>query len=80
MQGRDQRNKFSAVSRESQGSKASRSARLHGTTSVRDKGKKTGPVTVEEVENHHLLLKVRPGGKHVGVQKAPQNLVHRMRQ
>ena len=33
VQGRDQRNKFSAVSRESQGSKASRSARPHGTAS-----------------------------------------------
>ena len=34
MQGRDHRNKFSAVSRESQGSKASRSARPHDTASV----------------------------------------------
>ena len=34
MQGKDQRNKFSAESRESQGSKASRSARPHGTASL----------------------------------------------
>ena len=43
-------------------------------------GKNTGSVTVEEVENHYLLLKVGPGGKCVGVQNVPQNLVHRMRQ
>ena len=47
---------------------------------VRDKAKHTGSVTVEEVENHYLLLKVGPGGKRVGVQNIPQNLVHRMRQ
>ena len=47
---------------------------------VRDKVRNTGSVTVEEVENHYLLLKVGPGGKHVGVQKVPKNLVHRMRQ
>ena len=35
---------------------------------VRDKPKNTGCVTVEEVENHYLLLKVGPGGKRVGVQ------------
>ena len=34
MQGKDRRNKFSAVSRESQGSKASRSARPYGTASL----------------------------------------------
>ena len=47
---------------------------------MRDKAKNTGSVTVEEVENNYLLLKVCPGGKHVGVQTVPQNLVHRMRQ
>ena len=47
---------------------------------MRDKAKNTGPVTVEEVENHYLLLKVGPGGKHVGVQNVPKNLVHRMQQ
>ena len=47
---------------------------------VRDKARNTGSVTVEEVENHYLLLKVGPGGKHVGVQNVPKNLVHRMRQ
>ena len=47
---------------------------------VRDKAKNTASVTVEEVENHYLWLKVGPGGKRVGVQKVPQNLVHRMRQ
>ena len=47
---------------------------------VRDKARNTGSVTVEEVENHYLLLKVGPGGKHVGMQNVPKNLVHRMRQ
>ena len=47
---------------------------------VRDKAKNTGFVTVEEVENHYLLLKVGPGSKRVGVQNVPQNLVHRMQQ
>ena len=47
---------------------------------VRDKAKNTSSVTVEEVENHYLLLKGGPGGKHVGVQNVPQTLVHRMRQ
>ena len=47
---------------------------------VRDKAKNTGSVTVEEVKNHYLLLKVGSGGKHVGVQHIPENLVHRMRQ
>ena len=47
---------------------------------VRDKARDTGSVTVEEVENHYLLLKVGPGGKHLGVQNVPKNLVHRMRQ
>ena len=47
---------------------------------VRDKARNTGSVTVEEVENHYLLLKVGPGGKRVGEQKVPKNLVHRMRQ
>ena len=47
---------------------------------LRDKAKNIGSVTVEEVEKHYLLLKVGPGGKHVGVQNVPQNLVHRMRQ
>ena len=47
---------------------------------VRDKAKNTGSVTVEEVENHYLLLQVGPSGKHVGVQNGPKNLVHRMRQ
>ena len=47
---------------------------------VRDKARNTGSVTFEEVENHYLLLKVGPGGKHVGVQNVPQNLVPRMRQ
>ena len=50
------------------------------TKLVRDKAKNTGPVTVEELENHYLLLKVGPRGKRVGVQNVPQNLVHRMRQ
>ena len=45
---------------------------------VRDKARNTGSVTVEEVENHYLLLKVGPGGKHVGVQNVPKNLVHRI--
>ena len=47
---------------------------------VRDKAKNTDSVTVEEVKNHYLLLKVGPGGKRAGVQNFPQNLVHRMRQ
>ena len=47
---------------------------------VRDKARNTGSVTVEEVENHYLLLKVGPGGKRVGVQNVPKNLVHSMRQ
>ena len=47
---------------------------------VRDKARNTGSVTVEEVQNHYLLLKVGPGGKHVGVQNVPKKLVHRMRQ
>ena len=47
---------------------------------VRDKEKNTGSVTVEEVEDHYLLLRVCPGGKHVGVQNGAKNLVHRMRQ
>ena len=47
---------------------------------VRDKARNTGSVTVEEVENHYLLLKVGPGGKRVGVQNVPTNLVNRMRQ
>ena len=47
---------------------------------VCDKAKNTGSVTVEEVENDYLLLKVGPDGKRVGVQNVPQNLVHRMRQ
>ena len=47
---------------------------------VRDKARNTGSVTVEEVENHYLLLKVGPGGKHLGVQNVPKNLVHRMRE
>ena len=47
---------------------------------VRAKARNTGSVTVEEVENHYLLLKVGPGGKRVGVQNVPKNLVHRMRQ
>ena len=47
---------------------------------ARDKAKNTGSVTVEEVENHYLLLNVGPGGKRVGVQNVPQSLVHRMRQ
>ena len=45
-----------------------------------DKAKNTRSVTVEEVENHYLLLKVGPGGKHVGVQNVSQNVVHRMPQ
>ena len=47
---------------------------------VRDKARNTGSVTVEEAENHYLLLKVGPGGKCVGVQNVPENPVHRMRQ
>ena len=47
---------------------------------VRDKGRNTGSFTVEEVENHYLLLKIDPGGKRVGVQNVPKNLVHRLRQ
>ena len=47
---------------------------------VRHKAKHTGSVTVEEVENHYLLVKVGPGGKRVGVQNIPQDLVHRRRQ
>ena len=47
---------------------------------VRDKARNTGSVTVEEVENHYLLLKVGRGGKRVGVQNVPKNLVHSMRQ
>ena len=47
---------------------------------VRNKAKKAGSVTVEEVENHYLLLKAGPGGKCVGVQNVTENLVHRMRQ
>ena len=46
---------------------------------VRDKRKDTG-FTVEEVENHYLLLQVGPGGKCMGVQKIPKNLIQRMRQ
>ena len=47
---------------------------------VRDKARNTGSVTVEEVGNHYLLLKVGTGGKRVGLQNVPKNLVHRMRQ
>ena len=47
---------------------------------LRDKARNTGSVTVEEVENHYLLLKVGPGGKRVGLQNVPKNLVHSMRQ
>ena len=47
---------------------------------VRDKAKNTGSYTVDEVENHYLLLNVGPRGKRVGVQNVPQNLLHRMRQ
>ena len=47
---------------------------------VRDKAKNTSSVTVEEVETHYLLLQVGPGGKRVGVQNVPKNLVQRMRQ
>ena len=35
---------------------------------VRDKARNTGSLTVEEVENPYLLLKVGLGGKRVGVQ------------
>ena len=38
---------------------------------VRHKARNTGSVTLQEVENHYLLLKVGPGGKHVGVQNVP---------
>ena len=38
---------------------------------VRDKAKNTGCVTVEEVENPYLLLKVVPPGKLLGVQNVP---------
>ena len=47
---------------------------------VCDKAKNTGSVTVDGVENHYLLLNAGPGGKRVGVQNVPHNLVHRMRQ
>ena len=47
---------------------------------VRDKAKNTGSVTIEEVENHYLLLQIGPGGKRVVVQNVPKNLVQRMRQ
>ena len=47
---------------------------------VRNKGKNTSSATVEEVENHYLLLQVGPGGKQVGLQNVPKNLVKRMRQ
>ena len=47
---------------------------------VWDKAKNTGSVTVEEVENHYLLLNVGPGGKRVGVQNIPHTLVHRIGQ
>ena len=47
---------------------------------VCDKAKNTNSVTVEEVENHYLLLQVGPGGKDVGVQNVPKSLVQRMRQ
>ena len=47
---------------------------------VRDKARNTGFVTVEEVENHYLLLKVGQGCKRVGVENVSQNLVQRMRQ
>ena len=47
---------------------------------VRDKVKNTVSVTVEEVENPYLLLKVGSGSKHVGVQNVPKNLEHRVRQ
>ena len=47
---------------------------------VRDKAINTSSLTVEEVENHSLLLQVGPGGKCVGVQNVPKNLVHGMRQ
>ena len=47
---------------------------------VRGKATNTGSVTVEEVENHYLLPQVGPGGKRVGVQNVPKNLVHKRRQ
>ena len=47
---------------------------------VSDKAKNTCCVTVAEVENHYMLLKFGPGGKRVGVQNVPQNLVRKKRQ
>ena len=47
---------------------------------VRDKAKNTSSITVEEVENHYLLLQVGPRGKCVGVQNVPKNLVYKMQQ
>ena len=47
---------------------------------VRDKAKNTGSITVEEVENQYMLLQFAPGGKRVGAQNLPKNLVHKMRQ
>ena len=47
---------------------------------MRDKAKNTDSATVEELENHCLLLQVGPSGKHVGVQNVPKNLVQRMQQ
>ena len=47
---------------------------------VRDKAKNTVSATVEDVEKNYLLLKVVLGGKRVGVENFPKNLVHRMRQ
>ena len=50
------------------------------TKLVREKARNTGSVTVGELQSHYLLLKVGPGGKSMGVQNVPKNLVHKMRQ
>ena len=47
---------------------------------VRDRAKNTGFFPFPEMENHNLLLQVGPGGRRVGVQNLPKNLVQKMPQ
>ena len=42
---------------------------------VPNKATNTASLTVEEPENHYLLLQVGPDGTRVGVQNDPKNLV-----
>ena len=61
MQGRDKKNKFSAGSRESQGSKASRSARPDGTASLVAPNK-AAPGNTGRAIGRQRDVSVTPGG------------------